>query len=361
MAASSPGGSGGVAVGFRSKDGLALEQPAIRLLDHIRQPDALLLAKATPSRNGPDAGTLICYAVKVAGAEGAGTGVGGGGGGLVRCLSLDQGRSWGQPEAVVINGWPKDLVEFDPVGPAAVQLDDGRVRVYFAAAKPGVTAIPPPTRPDLVPPGRGTDPRDARPMVSSPGSRIYSAISNDGLRFAFEDGHRFELAGISDPEVVRLPVNRSDDGDTRRIDPWLLFFTREDSTYLATSRDGLTFTRDETFVVSSVRHSGAMTTASDSRQVRLYGRDSTGIVSIVFDPATGETKPDGGARDRGEADDPSASPTGDGATLLVFVRKTADKPEAPDLPLRPPTGPDPKRPLDPRFPPTHPSAPGPKE
>lgn len=321
---------------FRTSDGLNFKDPPLTVLPAGREPDVVLLTRPTPSRNGPDAGTLICYALSPgAGAEPPR---------LVRSTSVDQGRSWSSTQDVAINGWPKDLTPAATGGPAAVQLDDGRVRLYFGLASstpraPGAPIRPTPRPGDL--PGR---PDAAQPVPAGDAhDRIYSAISNDGLTFAFEDGHRFELAGCASPDVIRLPDPPAQ-GDDRRIGPWLMFLTRDDSTVLATSRDGLTWARDETFVWTSATGAGGLLTKAGERMVRLYGRDRTGVISAVFDPATGEIKPDGGARFPSPAAHPAASEAGDGATLLVCEHPLADTPRQPDR--RPP--------VDPRFPPTHP-------
>jgi hypothetical protein len=342
----------GPVVAIRSTDGLAFEPQDVRIFEGGCQPDVLLVPRATPSRNGPDAGTLICYSVAPDSS------------GLVRATSVDQGRSWSAGDPVVINGRPKDLDGLRPGGPSAVQLDDGRIRLYFTATRPRNQrpAMPPkpgtpaPRPPGEIPPQRnGTE---AQPGLTAPGkadppSRVYSAISNDGRTFAFEDGVRFELAGISDPEVIRLPEPR--EGDARRLGPWLLFVTREGSTLLAVSRDGLTWTRDETFVWTSVHEAAGVQIAPDSRELRLYGCDRTGVVSCRFDPSTGDLHADPGARFPGGTFDPAITACGDGAQLLVCVRESTDKPERPRR--EPPGRPEPLDPTRPGLPPVIPVRP----
>ena len=154
-------------------------------------------------------------------------------------------------------------------------------------------------------------------------------------------------------EVLRLPDAPS--ADTRRLGPWLMFLTREDHTVLAVSKDGLSFERDPTFALSSVQACTAALTKADTREVRLWGTDRTGVVSALFDPATGDVRLDSGVRIAaadGRPADPGVAPAGDGVFLLVCTRKTADKPPSPTPPDRRPDPRDPFR--QPLSPPTHP-------
>jgi hypothetical protein len=336
----------GPVVGFRTSDGLKVDTAAtpIRVLPAAAHPDVLLVTRATPSRNGPDAGAVLVYAsVQTPGARG----------GLARAVSVDQGRTWSQPETVVINGWPRELESRWPVNPAAVQLEDGRIRLFFTLnARPA-------DRPTA--PGR---PADRPSQASAAAGSVYSAISNDGLTFAVEDGVRFDLIGAANVEVLRLPDPPST--DTRRLGPWLMFLTREDHTVLAVSKDGLSFERDPTFALTSVESCTAAPAKPEAREVRLWGTDRTGVVSALFDPATGDVRLDPGVRiaaTDGRPADPGAAPAGDGVFLLVCTRKTADKPTGPTppdrrpeprdpfrQPLSPPTQPEPKPPPDIRPP-----------
>lgn len=313
----------GEVVAVRSKDGLATSDPAARIVPRGSQPDVLLIQRATPSRNGPDAGAILCYSLALTGApDGAADTAGTR---LVRSISVDQGRSWSDAEPVVINGWPKDLEGRTPAAPSAVQLPDNRVRLYFTAV------------------GDGAHQPDRQDKNQPPPGRVYSAISNDGKSFAIEDGVRYELAGLSSPDVIRLPDPPAD--DTRKIGPWLMFLTRDGSTLLATSRDGLAWSRDETFVWTSAHEASAILAADSGREVRLYGCDRTGVVSVRFDPSTGDLHADRGTRWGPDHADPAAAHCGDGALLLVCVRESTDKPDRPRR--EPPAFPPPDRPVVP--------------
>lgn len=317
-------------------------------------PELLLLTKATPSRSGPDAGEVLLYLTNESGCTCA--------------RSVDQGRTWGESAAVTINGLPTEL-KGKSLGPlSAVQLEDGRVRVYFAEdhqpARPANPFVRPPADPrPLAPtipdmpkpppgsPGRSTLPPSGPAEETPPGRTlagpkatvVRSAISNDGLRFAVEDGVRFELAGAGSPEVIRLPAD-SRDGQGLRIGPWLMFLNRGGSIVLAHSKDGLTWTRDETFAWDDVEHADAAVAKGGSPgSVRVMAVRNKKVVSGVFDPATGAVTEDAGLRLPDNGQDASACPLGDGTFLLIRRQRAADKtvtpPDRPGLPVRPPTAP----------------------
>ncbi|MFN7020084.1 MAG: hypothetical protein ACK4WH_01990 [Phycisphaerales bacterium] len=317
-------------------------------------PELLHLTKATPSRSGPDAGEVLLYLS--------------GEGGCTCARTIDQGRTWGEASAVSFSGLPAEL-KGKSLGPlTAVQLDDGRVRVYFAEdvrpARPANPFVRPPadpkplapTIPDLpkppgspgrttLPPGvptegdtPGTGPTGQKPTV------VRSAISNDGLRFAVEDGVRFELAGAGGPEVVRLPTD-SRDGQSTRPGRWLMFMNRGGSIVLAHSKDGLAWTRDETFSWDDVEHADATVAKGGSPgSVRVWAIRNKQVVSGVFDPAAGgEVVEDPGLRLPDNGQDASVCPLGDGTFLLIRRQIAADKtvipPARPEAPVRPPAVP----------------------
>jgi hypothetical protein len=86
-------------------------------------------------------------------------------------FSHDEGRSWTDATPIVVDGIDPTLAP--PFDPAVVALPDGRLRLYFISyiaseMKPGT----PPTT-----------------------TAVYSAVSSDGLRYRFEPGVRFTVAG----------------------------------------------------------------------------------------------------------------------------------------------------------------------
>lgn len=114
-----------------------------------------------------------------------------------------------------------------PVDPDAMELPDGRLRMYFYD------------------------------IAGTPGQNtIYSAVSTDGLNYALESGARLTLADIYDPNVVLLPDGR-----------YRMYLNRQDI-ISATSNDGLTFTQDDGVRVEKGAVPGAIVLPDGS--VRLY-------------------------------------------------------------------------------------------
>ena len=116
---------------------------------------------------------------------------------IVAAVSLDEGLSWVHKEVDL--GLATGQRGADP---AAVLLDDGRIRVYFSSRiQGGYTAT-------------------------------HSSVSDDGLNFTLEDGVRWEL----DEEPVIAPTVLKT-GDT-----WRLFRIGDGGSNMeATATDGLTF------------------------------------------------------------------------------------------------------------------------
>ena len=122
-------------------------------------------------------------------------------------ISSDNGASWGDPKVISIEDYPEDFLR--PYDPTLTLLSDGQIRLYFTSfsmAEKGQL------------------------------SNIYSAISDDGLNFVFEEGARFDLsdAAAYDSAVGywnglwHLITPKNEDGPTGEA-------------YHATSTDGLEF------------------------------------------------------------------------------------------------------------------------
>lgn len=215
-------------------------------------------------------------------------------------FSGDEGKAWTGPQVIRVAGLP-DGMRF-PFDPTLVALPDGRVRMYFTSLK-----------------GRRFD-------EDRPG--IFSAISEDGVSFAFEPGMRF---GIADRPVIDCAVvlhrglfhlfapdngtrlgpgaARDQGGGARRPGAGV--------GYHATSKDGLEFVR-----AADVGLAGG---------VRWLGNAFTDGEKITF---VGTADP-GPSRDLIAAPeisggDPGAAPTRDGGLLVVITgepRQRAQDPE----------------------------------
>jgi hypothetical protein len=82
-------------------------------------------------------------------------------------FSTDEGATWSKPQPIMVEGMEQGLAR--PFDPTLVPLPDGRIRMYF------------------------TSNRSPRFEVSTPA--IYSAVSDDGIRYQFEPGVRFAIEG----------------------------------------------------------------------------------------------------------------------------------------------------------------------
>src|ERR1051325_328620 len=91
-------------------------------------------------------------------------------------FSADEGLTWTKPQVIQIPDLPRDL-RF-PFDPTLVALTDGRLRLYFTSVR------------------RGDRFRESLPA-------IHSAISADGINYAFEPAERF---GIPTRPVIDCAV-----------------------------------------------------------------------------------------------------------------------------------------------------------
>lgn len=120
--------------------------------------------------------------------------------GLIK--SADKGQIWSEKVDITIQGQGEKVA----VDPAPFLLSDGRIRLYFFDIA------------DTRVPGRS--------------GKIYSALSDDGVHFVLEQGVRLERqAGLFDPDVIWV------DGT------WFMYVGDEtgQNTVAATSTDGITF------------------------------------------------------------------------------------------------------------------------
>ena len=130
---------------------------------------------------------------------------------IARRVSYDEGRTWSGVQAVQWTGGPK--VHSRQADPSLVLLGDGSWRLYFTCHVE----------------------KDVYPAT-------WSAISDDGLNFTWEDGKRMELAdaGLLDPSVTYF-------------DKFYHFYSprpgKGDGAIYATSPNGLDFTRQPDVVV----------------------------------------------------------------------------------------------------------------
>jgi|GEM_PF-5140328 hypothetical protein len=159
--------------------------------------------------------------------------------------SNDDGATWTDQAPLEIEGIDKEMI---PVDPSVIELPDGRYRLYFFNMK-----VKPP----------GVETQDV--------SVFYSAISDDGVTFEMESGHRLMSdAPITDPNVIWTNENE-----------WLMYFASEEGIGLATSTDGLNFEMQTHLGVDGIP--GAM--VLDDGSIRLYacGKSGTSQNGIDFE------------------------------------------------------------------------------
>lgn len=174
-------------------------------------------------------------------------------------FSRDEGATWTEPRVIGLTGLPEGM-RF-PFDPTLVPLPDGRIRIYFTSLR-----------------GRRFD--EDRPA-------IYSAISADGVDYAVEPGLRFGIEGrpvidcavalhngvfhlfAPDNGTQLEPPGRGPAPDAAGDRPRVGMGSH------ATSRDGLTFTRQPDVRIEGRRRwlGGAL---SDRKQILFVGTGEPG-------------------------------------------------------------------------------------
>ena len=189
-------------------------------------------------------------------------------------MSIDNGRTWSDPVPIHVKGLPDGFIR--PCDPTLALLPDGRIRLYFTSHARG---------------------------VRSPAT--YSAVSSDGIMYAFEPGTRFTVEGepILDCAVARL-------GKT-----WHYYAPvqgGEGRAYHAQSVDGLTFKRLADVEIAG-RGSWLGAVVSMPRGLRFYGTGRNVWSAESLDGAKWEMNH--GERTLGH--DPGVARTADGRWLIV--------------------------------------------
>jgi hypothetical protein len=211
-------------------------------------------------------------------------------------LSSDEGRTWTQPEPILVEGMEPGLAR--PFDPTLVSLPDGRIRLYFTS-------------------NRSPDFRRRTPA-------IYSAISSDGVHYKFEPGVRFGLedrividcAAALHVGVFHLIV--PDNGSAgefmatqpRREPP------RGGTGYHAVSKDGLDFHRvADVQAPANRRWLGNL--QSEGGQLVFFGTGDSGIWSATS--TNGEQWELNTRPLRAPGADPGAVKLADGSWLLAVT------------------------------------------
>lgn len=153
--------------------------------------------------------------------------------------STDNGLTWSTRQSATITD---QLNAGAAVDPSLVQLDDGRLRMYFF----------------------GSETTTGDPASVAGDHVMYSAISDDGVNFTVEPGERLALEKITDPEVIEFN------------NQWIMYVAEGRTTLIATSDNGLDFT-----LTDSIWPEGGIPGAYVDAEnvVHLYGCGKGGIVT----------------------------------------------------------------------------------
>jgi hypothetical protein len=193
------------------------------------------------------------------------------------------GSQWNDTIGVNISGIPKRLLgrQGRPMDPAAVNLPDGRIRLFFTLEK-------------------------FQPHNKVLGdARIHSAISEDGVNFSYESSPRFQIESVDlrDPAVAYFK------------DKWHLYSPdqkHKGTGYYATSSDGLNFVRQPNVKVRERGDWLGNATISDD-QIYFFGTVWVGHSSNGADWKSN--------RSRGLGPDPAAIRLKNGSWLGVSFRE----------------------------------------
>lgn len=153
--------------------------------------------------------------------------------------SDDDGATWSEPQSITVNGMPEGYQR--PFDPTVTFAEDGRIRMFFTSS--------------IRPPGiDGT-------------TEIYSAISDDGVTYTFEDGVRLGVAGERVIDSAAMRFNGT----------WHLTSPRDGiGAYHATSPDGITFTQQHDIASPAWNWLGNLVDGSNGT-MRFYGSGPGGI------------------------------------------------------------------------------------
>lgn len=153
--------------------------------------------------------------------------------------STDGGITWSEKDHVVFSG---KINQGPAVDPSLVELEDGTLRMYFYGPDGPISDL-------------GADTSE---------HNVYSAVSEDGINFAVEEGIRFSAQKLTDPEVIYHQGR------------WIMYVSLVTATGIATSDDGLAWT-DTDIVWDGGGVPGAFVDGDDV--VHVYGCNPEGLMT----------------------------------------------------------------------------------
>lgn len=168
-------------------------------------------------------------------------------------FSEDEGKTWTYPTPIEVAGLPNEFSR--PFDPTLVSLANGRIRLYFTSSE-------------------GSLKEDGN-------INIYSAISEDGIHYDFEDGERFGL----DEERAYDSAVAFWKGLWHLVVPQNV--VKPFGAYYATSEDGLHFTQQASLYTESEENwTGNFVVVLDE-VLRFYGTPSKS--NWIIETMDGET------------------------------------------------------------------------
>lgn len=257
-----------------SADPLSFADSAEPVFTKGSVPEAVLLTQSTAAGN---AGDILMYFPSFE------KFVSNGDEQIAMARSTDDGATWSERELITLENGSADLV---PVDPSLVQLDDGRLRMYFFDFSV-----------------------NAGGQINQPTDHIiYSAVSEDGLNFTMEDGERYIALNITDPEVIY------------HDNQWIMYLSEGPITHITTAKDGLTFI-DTGLTWQYGGVPGAYVDAENV--VHLYGCGQGGIMTQTSTTGIDFSKsaaPVAALTTDGIICDPSPVGLDDGTVVMVYKK-----------------------------------------
>ena len=194
-------------------------------------------------------------------------------------FSSDEGTTWTDPETIFISDFPSDYMR--PFDPTVTLTADGKIRMFFTL-------------------------NTSNMFDKSHIPFIGSAISSDGISYAFEEGTRLAVSGKNVIDSAATLVNGT----------WHLTAPASKvGAYHATSTDGTTFTRQDDIASASRNWTGNLVAWGSG--MRFYGTAGPGNLwwSYSADGSTWTTPETTNV----PGGDPAVVRKTDGSYLLIYV------------------------------------------
>lgn len=215
--------------------------------------------------------------------------------------SSDTGQSWSKAGSIKVSG---KVNKGGVVDPSIVQLDDGKLRLYYF----------------------GSETTSGDPAAVKGPHKVYSATSTDGVNFTAEDGSRFAAEGLTDPEVIQWNGT------------WFMYYSEGSQTKLATSADGLTFTAQS---ITGGNVGGVPGALALDNGVRLFGCSQGISEAFSTDGMNFTTEQQDIIHTTQTICDPSAIKLSDGRYAMAYkVEDTSSKSSPGGQMMPPPPGGD---------------------